>query len=159
MITPSKILWHNIRDMTTAPLRLQAQIFSLGVQTNLVYRWNFLLRVLVGFVPLLGSVFLWNAVFAGKAAFAGYTFTTMVAYFITLIMLDIVTAPNEDDFQIAEDIREGRINALLLKPLEYRLYRFHLYASARLVHTAFAVVPLGIALIWLAPYYLGLPWM
>jgi ABC-2 type transport system permease protein len=145
--------------MTTAPLRLQAQIFSLGVQTNLIYRWNFLLRVLVGFVPLLGSVFLWTAVFNGRHTFAGYTLTSMVAYFITLILVDTVTVPNEDDFQIAEDIREGRINTLLLKPLDYRLYRFHLYAAARLVHAAFAIVPLAIAMIWWGHYFQGLPWL
>jgi ABC-2 type transport system permease protein len=145
--------------MTTAPLRLQAQIFSLGVQGNLIYRWNFLLRVLVGFVPLLGSVFLWTAVFHGRQAFAGYTLTSMIAYFITLILLDTITVPNEDDFQIAEDIREGLINAILLKPLDYRLYRFHLYAAARLVHTAFALIPLAIAMIWLGHYFHGLPWL
>jgi ABC-2 type transport system permease protein len=145
--------------MTTAPLRLQAQIFSLGVQTNLVYRWEFILRVFVSFVPLLGSVFLWGAVFAGRGAFAGYTFPSMVAYFITLVLLDILTVPNQDDFQIAEDIREGQINALLLKPIGYRLYRFHLYAAARLVHAAFALVPLGIAMIWLGHYFHGLPWL
>jgi len=145
--------------MTAAPLRLQAQIFNLGVQSNLIYRWNFLLRVLVSFVPLLGSVFLWSAVFKGQKAFAGYTFDSMVAYFITLIVVDTLTVPNEDDFQIAEDIREGRINALLLKPIGYRLYRFHLYAAARLVHAAFALIPLGLAMIWLQRYYVGLPWL
>lgn len=145
--------------MTAASLRLQAQIFNLGVQSNLIYRWNFLVRVLVGFVPLIGSVFLWNAVFAGQRAFAGYTFNSMVAYFITLILLDTLTVPNEDDFQIAEDIREGRINALLLKPIDYRLYRFHLFAAARLVHAAFALVPLALAMIWLHRYYDSVPWL
>jgi len=145
--------------MSLASLRLQAQIFNLGVQSNLIYRWNFLLRVLVSFVPLLGSVFLWNAVFAGQKAFAGYTFNSMVAYFITLILIDTLTVPNEDDFQIAEDIRDGRINTLLLKPIDYRLYRFHLYAAARIVHAAFAVVPLAIAMIWLGQYYRDLPWL
>ncbi len=145
--------------MLSAPLRLQAQVFNLGVQSNLIYRWNFLLRVLVSFVPLLGSVFLWNAVFAGQKSFAGYTFASMVAYFITLILVDTLTVPNEDDFQIAEDIREGRINAMLLKPIEYRLYRFHLYAAARIVHAAFALVPLAIAMIWLGYYLQGLPWL
>lgn len=145
--------------MFAAPLRLQAQIFNLGVQTNLVYRWNFLLRVVVSFIPLIGSVFLWNAAFAGKESFAGYTFTSMVAYFITLIIVDTMTVPNEDDFQIAEDIREGRINTLLLKPIDYRLYRFYLYASARIVHTVFAIVPMAVACIWLARYYHGLPWL
>jgi len=145
--------------MFATPLRLQAQIFNLGVQTNLVYRWNFLMRVAVSFVPLLGSVFLWKAAFAGHTSFAGYTFESMVAYFITLIILDTMTTPNEDDFQIAEDIREGRINTLLLKPIDYRLYRFHLYAAARIVHTAFALIPLGIAMIWLGHFYHGLPWL
>jgi ABC-2 type transport system permease protein len=140
-------------------LRLQAQIFNLGVQSNLVYRWNFILRVAASFVPLLGSVFLWNAVFAGSRAFAGYTFKSMVAYFITLIVIDTATFANDDDFQIAEDIREGRISALLLKPLSYRLYRFHLYAASRLVHSAFAVVPLALAMIWLHGYYDHLPWL
>jgi ABC-2 type transport system permease protein len=140
-------------------LRLQGQIFNLGVQTSLVYRWNFLLRVAVSFVPLLGSVFLWNAVFAGSRSFAGYTYKSMVAYFITLILIDTLTVPNEDDFQIAEDIREGRISALLLKPLSYRLYRFHLFTSARLVHAAFAIVPLALAMIWLHGYYDNLPWL
>src|SRR5258706_230475 len=42
--------------MLTAPLRLQAQIFNLGVQSNLIYPWNFLLRVLVTFVPLLATL-------------------------------------------------------------------------------------------------------
>jgi ABC-2 type transport system permease protein len=148
-----------MESMSTAPLRLQIQIFNLGVQSNLIYRWNFLLRVLVSFVPLLGSVFLWNAVFAGEKSFAGYTFHSMVAYFITLILLDTLTVPNEDDFQIAEDIRDGRINTLLLKPIEYRLYRFHLYAAARLVHAAFALVPLALAMFWLHRYFAGLPWL
>jgi ABC-2 type transport system permease protein len=145
--------------MLASSFRLQAQIFNLGVQSNLIYRWNFLLRVLVSFIPLLGSVFLWNAVFAGQKAFAGYTFKSMVAYFITLILVDTLTVPNEDDFQIAEDIRDGRINTLLLKPIDYRLYRFHLYASARIVHAAFAIVPLAFAMIWLGQYYSGLPWL
>jgi ABC-2 type transport system permease protein len=145
--------------MFSAPLRLQAQIFNLGVQSQLIYRWNFLLRVLVSFVPLLGSVYLWGAVFSGKGAFAGYDFNSMVAYFITMILIDTATVPNEDDFQIAEDIREGRINSMLLKPIEYRLYRFYLYAAARIVHSAFAVVPLGIAMIWLGHYYAKLPWL
>jgi ABC-2 type transport system permease protein len=145
--------------VTTASLRLQAQIFNLGVQSNLIYRWNFLLRVIVSFVPLLGSVFLWNAVFADKQAFAGYTFNSMVAYFITLILVDTLTVPNEDDFQIAEDIREGRINTLLLKPIDYRLYRFHLFAAARIVHAAFAVIPLAIAMIWIGHYFTEVPWL
>jgi ABC-2 type transport system permease protein len=140
-------------------LRLQAQIFNLGVQSNLIYRWNFLLRVAVSFVPLMGSVFLWNAVFADKQSFAGYTFDSIIAYFITLILIDSMVLSVDDDFQIEEDIRDGKINALLLKPISYRLYRFHLFASSRIVHSAFALIPLGFAMIWLGHYFKNVPWL
>ena len=131
--------------MFAAPLRLQAQIFNLGVQSNLIYRWNFLLRVLVSFVPLLGSVFLWQAVFNGQQAFAGYTFNSMVAYFITLILLDTLTVAERGRFPD----RRGHPR------------RPHQHASAQaasttastafistqprgIVHAAFAVVPLAL---------------
>lgn len=145
--------------MFGSSIRLQAQIFNFGVQSNLIYRWNFLLRVAVSFIPLMGSIFLWNAVFSGQHAFAGYTFNSMVAYFITVILVNTLVLAVDDDFQIAEDIRDGQINALLLKPLDYRLYRFHLFMSARIVHATFALIPLCVALIWIGQYFSGLPWL
>src|SRR5436189_187635 len=40
------------------------KLFDIGLQNTFVYRWNFLLRMVFGIVPLFGMVFIWQAIFA-----------------------------------------------------------------------------------------------
>ena len=141
--------------MSLSALRIQAQIFNFGVQNSLIYRWNFLHPRAGQFHPAARLGFpLERGLQPGKQAFAGYTFTSMVAYFITLILVDTLVLAVDDEFQMSEDIRDGRINTLLLKPIDYRLYRFHLFTLPRESSTPLSPsIPLGIAMIWLG-YYL-----
>jgi len=53
-------------------------------------------------------------------------------YLLTILVSNLVT-PTEDEWQIAADIREGQINALLTKPMSYLAYRFSIFLSGRLV--------------------------
>ena len=41
--------------------------------------------------------------------------------------MDALTAVNEDDWQIAADIKDGNISQFLLKPVDYLYFRFCLY--------------------------------
>jgi ABC-2 type transport system permease protein len=141
----------------THVFRLYSKVFATGIQGTLVYRWNFLLRASLGFVPLLGTLFLWGAVFQGRHRFDDYTYSSMVAYFISLILLDALSTPVEDEFEIASDIREGRINHVLLKPLNFLAYRFTLFTATRLIYSVVAILPLGLAFFWLRGYYEGIP--
>jgi ABC-2 type transport system permease protein len=43
--------------------------------------------------------------------------------------------PADDEWQVAADIREGQMNAFLVKPMNYLLYRLSLFASNRLLYT------------------------
>ncbi len=133
------------------------QVFILGVQNTLVYRWNFLLRSVVSVLPLVATYFLWGAAFAGRGTVGGYTYPQMMAYYFSLVILDSFTSPTEDDFQIAGDIRDGQINQVLLKPLNYFLYRFILFASSRMVYVAVAAVPLGLFVVCLRHFFAGIP--
>jgi hypothetical protein len=47
--------------------------FLVGLQSNLVYRWNFAVRSLFWFFHLAVVFILWGAVFAAKAAIGGFT--------------------------------------------------------------------------------------
>jgi len=55
----------------------------------------------------------------------------------------VLTAVNEDDWQIAADIREGNISQFLLKPIDYLWYRLCLFFSGRIAFIAMASVPLA----------------
>jgi len=138
---------------------LYTRIFSLGMQNSLVYRWNFLVRAIAGFVPLLGSVFLWKAVFAdsNNQGFSGYDYHLMMAYFLSLIVLDAFTAPVEDDFAIASDIRDGRISQVLLKPINYFSYRVSLFLSSRIIYAAVVSIPVGAMLLFFRHYFDTIP--
>ncbi|MEQ1859487.1 MAG: ABC-2 family transporter protein [Chthoniobacteraceae bacterium] len=136
--------------MTLATSR---QVFSIGLQNTFVYRWNFLLRTIFGIVPLIGTIFLWRAVTTSSGGqIAGYEFSTMIFYFMIVVFLDNLISPTEDDWQIAGDIRDGRLSALLLKPLNYIGYRFTLYVSYRLTYVAIVALPIGVLLFFLRDF-------
>ncbi|HSI82656.1 MAG: ABC transporter permease [Candidatus Methylacidiphilales bacterium] len=139
-------------------LALYVQVLKIGLQGTLVYRWNFLIRSVVGFLPLVCSLFLWGAVFEKQNNFGTYTYATMISYFILIMVLDGLTSPTEDDFQIANEIKDGLINQVLLKPLNYFTYRLMLYVSARSAYIAIAAVPLVLFCILLRQYLEVVPW-
>ncbi len=141
----------------TLSLRKYAKVFDIGLQNTFVYRWNFLLRSLFGFVPLAGTVFIWRAVFAEReGAIAGYDYAAMIWYFLLTALVDNLITPTEDEWQIAADIRDGLINAFLTKPMNYLGYRVTLFLSYRALYTAVTLVPLA-AVFWWFREYIQLP--
>src|SRR3979490_1802597 len=111
-------------------------VFNIGLQNTFVYRWNYFLRALFGLIPLAGTVFLWSAVFKERGgALHGYDYGSMIYYYLLTPLVSNLGTPTEDEWQIAADIREGQINALLTKPMSYLAYRFSIFCSGRLVYT------------------------
>ena len=128
-------------------------VMNIGFQNTFVYRWNFLLRALFSFIPLIGTFFLWKAIFGSAAGeIKGYAFQGMISYFLTLILLDSLASPTDDDFQIAGEIREGLMNQFLLKPVDYLTYRFSLFWAYRLIYTATTMGPVFLVLFYMREY-------
>ena len=101
-------------------------VINVGLQNILVYRVNFLFRSVFGLIPLMATIYLWRAIYAGKDSgdrVAGYTLASMISYYLVVTFVDMLTAVNEDDWQIAADIKDGNINQFLLKPIDYLIYR------------------------------------
>jgi len=133
------------------------KLFDIGLQNTFVYRWNFLLRTIFGIVPLIGMIFIWRAVFeASRKPIAGYEFSSMIFYFMVTVFLDNLITPTEDEWQIAAEIREGRISAYLIKPMNYLLYRLTAYLSYRLLYIAVVLTPI-LALAIFFREYIRLP--
>jgi ABC-2 type transport system permease protein len=133
------------------------KVFDIGLQNTFVYRWNFLLRSVFGIVPLVGTVFIWQAIFRTKGeAISGYEYSSMIFYFMLTVFLDNLITPTEDEWQIAAEIRDGKISSYLTKPLNYLGYRIGLYLSYRLLYIAVVLVPI-IGLAWVFRAYLRLP--
>jgi len=131
-------------------------VIGIGIQSNLTYRFNYLTRTLFSFIPLFAMLSLWRTIYAGKAAgsaLGGYTQAEMIFYYLMVAVVDVLTAVNEDDWQIAADIREGNISQFLLKPIDYLWYRLCLFFAGRITFIAMACVPLGIFLFCFRNYF------
>jgi ABC-2 type transport system permease protein len=122
-------------------------VINIGIQNNLTYRFNYLTRTLFSFIPLFAMLSLWRTIYAGNGSageHSGYTQAQMIFYYLLVAVVDVLTAVNEDDWQIAADIREGNISQFLLKPVDYLWYRLCLFFAGRIAYIAMACVPLAI---------------
>jgi ABC-2 type transport system permease protein len=136
-------------------MRKYWHVINIAIQNTLVYRVNFLFRVLFGFIPLFALISLWRTIYEGQSSdIGGYTLHQMVSYYLLMTIVDALTAVNEDDWQIAADIRDGNISQFLLKPISYPLYRLCLFFSGRLVYASVAFVPIVILIFFLRQYFL-----
>jgi len=122
-------------------------VINVGIQSNLTYRFNFLARTLFGFIQLIAVLYVWRTIYAGKPAGAdvgSYSLAQMTSYYLLITLVDALTAVNEDDWQIAADIKDGNISQFLLKPINYMVYRLCLFFSGRLTYLAVAAIPLAL---------------
>jgi ABC-2 type transport system permease protein len=122
------------------------QAFVVGLQSNLVYRWNFAVRGFFSLFHLAAVFILWGAAYGGTTSIGGFDLGQTLTYFITLLVLQFFISAFNEDYQISEEIRNGLINQFLLKPINYFAYRLSIFAAARLVSGTLIFIPILLAL-------------
>ena len=131
-------------------------VLNIGIQNNLTYRFNFLARTLFGLIPLIAVLYVWRTIYAGKgpdSSVGTYTLAQMISYYLLVTIVDALTAVNEDDWQIAADIKDGNISQFLLKPIDYLVYRLCLFFSGRVTYIAVTAIPLALFILCLSKYF------
>ncbi|HVU32918.1 MAG TPA: ABC-2 family transporter protein [Opitutaceae bacterium] len=123
------------------------QAFLVGLQSNLVYRWNFAVRGFFSLFHITAIFILWGAAYAGAGdKIGGFGLKATLTYFVMLLVLQFFISAFNEDYQISEEIRNGLINQFLLKPINYFAYRFSIFAAARMVSGALILIPILVAL-------------
>ena len=137
-------------------MRKYRHVLNIGIQNSLTYRFNFLARSLFGLIPLIAMLYVWHTIYVGNgkgSTIGNYTYAEMVSYYLLTTIVDALTAVNEDDWQIAADIKDGNISQFLLKPIDYLWYRLCLFLSGRVTYVGVAAVPLTIFILCLHNYF------
>jgi len=100
---------------------------------------------------------LWRSIYEGKppgaATVATYTLSQMISYYLIVAVVDALSAVNEDDWQIAGDIKDGNISQFLLKPVDYLWFRLSLFLAGRVTYLMVAFVPLTLFILWQREYF------
>lgn len=131
-------------------------VMNIGIQNTMAYRMNFLFRSVFSLIPLLATILLWKTIFAGKSegeTVGAYELPEMISYYLLILIVNSITAVNEEDWQIAADIRNGMISQFLLKPIDYLTYRISLFFANRVIYLAVAAIPVGLFLLFQREYW------
>jgi len=137
-------------------MRKYWHVLKVGIQNNLTYRFNFLARTVFGFLPLIAVLYIWRTIYSGngpQSMIGSYTLAQMISYYLLTTIVDALTAVNEDDWQIAADIKDGNISQFVLKPIDYLVYRLFLFFSGRVTYLAVAAIPLALFVLCLRQYF------
>ena len=133
--------------------RKYAKAFELGFQTALEYRANFLLSLISAVYPIIIQVFLWTAIYTNstQAVIYGYTYRQMLTYtFLAGLVARIVRTGFEYD--IMEDIKNGKFSLFLVQPLGYFPYRLCSYLGQKLPNLGMILIILMLVLVGLSAF-------
>lgn len=153
---PQADLW---RGSMRGTMRKLWTVALLGWQDSLVYRFNALVWVLYAVVPSLTIMLVWIAAYEGPGAAAktigGLDLPQMITYYLAVTALSVAITPNPE-WDIATQIREGRITGFIVRPIGYFGYRAAQETSYQVIKTAM-MLPAFALLTWCFRDYLRLP--
>lgn len=107
--------------------RLFGHVLTIQVRKHMSYRGDFWINSICSFFAELAIMYyLWRAIFAesGRSEIHGYSFESMVLYYVVAILLGKVIRGNERDLTISTDIYEGGLTRYLLYPSSFFGFKY-----------------------------------
>lgn len=139
--------------------RKYATVAVLGWQDSLVYRFNALVWVLYAVLPSLTAMLVWIATYESQSStrseIGGRTLPQMLTYYFLVTIFSVVITPNPE-WDIAQQIRDGKITPFIVRPIGYYGYRVAQETSYQIIKSAM-MLPAVLVLSWLFRAYLQWP--
>lgn len=129
-------------------LRKYLKAFELGFETALEYRANFLISLISAAYPIIIQTFLWSAIYGASSeeVVYGYTFRQMMAYtFLAGLVGRIVRTGFE--YEIMDDVKNGRYSKFLVQPLGYFPFRMASFFGNKLPNNSIIFAILALILV------------
>ncbi len=111
-------------------------IAVLSFKTQLVYKWDVLMKGLFAIIRIYLSFALWSVIFLGKTEISGMTLPMMVSYHIISSYFKILDCSDSITNQLSRDIREGTFIKYKVRPMSVLCY----FVWNSLAKTAFNLV-------------------
>ena len=128
--------------------------FEMGFQTALEYRVNFAISLISAAYPIFIQSFLWTAIYlnATGSTVYGFTYRQIIAYtFLAGLISRIVRTGFE--YEIMDDVKNGRFSKFLVQPVGYFPYRLASFFGNKLPGLAMILTLLVIVLIGLNAFW------
>lgn len=114
-------------------------------RSNGLYRAEFLLKLLYSMIAMYGVRSLWVILYAQDPALVGRPLPSMITYAMLAVALDVIFYPSAlasaPQNYIAQQVRTGRIDTDLLKPMNLQRQLLQRNASAAVFGALWLVLP------------------
>ena len=127
--------------------RLYLPFAKAGVKTELSYKAQIVMWIVISFIEVFFILFLYQAIYRNSpdgmgAVINGFTFDDMVLYMITSFVFSFVMGTGDTSYNIYTDIREGTIANTLTKPVSYRLRHLSTFLGMVALDVVIVMLPL-----------------
>lgn len=139
-------------------------ILCVSLEERLVYRGDFAVGAVMRFLPIVTQVFLWAAVFSsldarqgGPAEIVGYSYKSIIAYYLLVMISRIFSSMPGLASGIARDIRDGAVKKYLVQPVDMLSFLLLHRLAHKLVYYSVAAVPFAVLFFVCRGYFSGWP--
>lgn len=121
--------------------------FSLGMQSSMEYRWNFVFGLFSSVFPLTIQYFLWTEIFKNTPSgiVYGYTYKQMLSYSIFAVLISKLISGGVE-WEVLEDIKNGGLSKFIIKPIGYFQYRVSCFLGQKFFDLLFTGIIICILL-------------
>lgn len=123
-------------------MRKYSQVMKINLQIALAYKWNLILSSLMDIFRIVAEIAFWKILFdaTSGSAINGYNFSSIITYYIFMFIIGTVMNVGNIGNKIANDIKNGTLNNLIIKPINYIGYYFSEIISQKFVQLLIVVL-------------------
>lgn len=103
------------------------EVVKTNMLVSLMYKWNLFITSLFDCFKFVAEYAFWIIIFATGTSteMYGYTLNSMITYYIFMYIVGTITNMGNIGYRVANDIKEGGLTNLLIKPLNCLKYYFY----------------------------------
>ncbi|WP_054942859.1 ABC transporter permease [Paenibacillus ihuae] len=123
-------------------MKKYVQVMKLNLQTSFAYKGNFMLSSLMDVFRVVAEIAFWGVLFDNLpgSELSGYQFNSIVSYYIAMFIISSFTNVGSTGYKVANDIKDGVLNNLLVRPIHYIGYCFTETVSQKLLNLIIAML-------------------
>ena len=134
-------------------------ILRVSFSERMTYRIDFLIGIILRFLPMITTILLWQAIYAGsqKTELAGFKYNEMIAYLLLTNISRMFSSMPGLAGGIAREIREGTIKRYLVQPIDMIGYLVAYRVAHKLTYIITSFIPYFILFFMCRGFFDGFP--
>lgn len=138
---------------------LNTALLKTAFKIDATYRFRVFIWMCMSLTWVIVYPVMWFAVYGERTALHGFSRLDVVTYFLLLLVVEYITLSYVEE-DLHEQIREGQVSALLLKPVSFVRYFFFIHIGYKLFPLAIYAAVFTVAIsLFHVPFSLPEQWL